>query len=44
MDALDGHPMRSVFRLDHYGDIVALLPSSFDMLMLVWPNLDTPFG
>ena len=41
---LDGYPMQSVFRLDHYGDIVALLPGSFDMVVLIWPNLDTPFG
>ena len=36
--------MRSAFRLDHYGDAVALLPGSFDLVLLVWPNLDTPFG
>ena len=36
--------MRSAFRLDHYGDAVALLPGSFDLVLLVWPNHDTPFG
>ncbi|MFZ2541601.1 MAG: hypothetical protein WAW75_07475 [Gallionella sp.] len=25
-------------------DAVALLPGSFDMMLLVWPNLGTPFG
>ena len=40
----DGYPMRSVFRLDHHRDAVALLPGSFDMVLLVWPNIDTPFG
>ena len=40
----DGHPMRSVFRLDHHGDIVALLPNRFDMVLLVWLDLGTPFG
>jgi len=43
-DKKRGYPMRSVFRLDHHGDAVALLPGSFDMVLLVWPNLDTPFG
>ncbi|MBU1690650.1 MAG: hypothetical protein KKD65_07920 [Gammaproteobacteria bacterium] len=43
-DTKRGYPMRSVFRLDHLGDAVALLPGSFDVVLLVWPNLDTPFG
>lgn len=43
-DKKRGYPMRSVYRLDHHGDAVALLPGSFDMVLLVWPNLDTPFG
>jgi len=43
-DKKRGYPMRSVFRLDHHGDAVALLPGSFDMVLLVWPNLGTPFG
>ena len=43
-DKKHGYPMRSVFRLDHHGDAVALLPGSFDVVLLVWPNLDTPFG
>ena len=43
-DKKRGYPMRSVFRLDHHGDAVALLPGSFDVVLLVWPNLDTPFG
>ena len=43
-DKKRGYPMRSVFRLDHHGNAVALLPGSFDMVLLVWPNLDTPFG
>ncbi|MDP1939114.1 MAG: hypothetical protein Q8K54_00475 [Gallionella sp.] len=33
-----------MFRLDHHGDAVALLPGSFDMVLLVWPDLGTPFG
>ncbi len=43
-DTKRGYPMRSVFRLDHHGDAVALLPGSFDVVLLVWPNLNTPFG
>ncbi len=43
-DMKRGYPMRSVFRLDHHGDAVALLPGDFDMVLLVWPNLNTPFG
>ena len=43
-DTKHGYPMRSVFRLDHHGDAVTLLPGSFDMVLLVWPNLNTPFG
>ena len=39
-----GYPMQSVFRLDHHGDAVALLPGNFDVVLLVWPNLGTPFG
>jgi len=36
--------MRSVYRLDHHGEAVSLLPCNFDVLLLVWPNLGTPFG
>lgn len=43
-DTKRGYPMRSVFRLDHHGDAVALLPGGFDVVLLVWPNLGTPFG
>ena len=43
-DKKRGYPMRSVFRLDHHGDAVALLPGDFDVVLLVWPNLDTPVG
>ena len=43
-DTKRGYPMRSVFRLDHHGDAVVLLPGDFDVVLLVWPNLDTPFG
>ncbi len=43
-DKRRGYPMRSVFRLDHHGDAAALLPGSFDVVLLVWPNLGTPFG
>ena len=39
-----GYPIRSVFRLDHHGDAVALLPGNFDAVMLIWPNYDTPFA
>ena len=39
-----GYPMRTVFRLDYHSDAVALLPGDFDVVLLVWPNLDTPFG
>lgn len=43
-DKKRGYPMRSVYRLDHHGDAVALLPGNFDVVLLVWPNLGTPFG
>ncbi len=43
-DKTRGYPIRSVFRLDHHGDAVALLPGCFDIVLLVWPNLGTPFG
>lgn len=43
-DKQRGYPMHSVFRLDHHGDAVTLLPGNFDMVLLVWPNLNTPFG
>ncbi len=43
-DKQRGYPMQSVFRLDYHGDAVALLPGSFDVVLLVWPNLGTPFG
>ena len=43
-DKKRGYPMRIVFRLDHHGDAVALLPGNFDVVLLVWPNLGTPFG
>lgn len=43
-DTKRGYPMRSVFRLDHHGDAVALLPGNFDVVLLVWPNLNTLFG
>jgi hypothetical protein len=33
-----------VYRLDHHGEAVSLLPGNFDVLLLVWPNLGTPFG
>jgi len=43
-DKQRGYPILSVFRLDHHGDAVALLPGSFDVVLLIWPNLGTPFG
>jgi predicted O-methyltransferase YrrM len=43
-DKKRGYPMRSVYRLDHHGEAVALLPGNFDVVLLVWPNLGTPFG
>ena len=43
-DKKRGYPMRSVYHLDHHGDAVALLPGNFDVVLLVWPNLGTPFG
>ena len=39
-----GYPIRSVYRLDHHGDAVALLPGNFDAVLLVWPNYNTPFA
>ena len=43
-DSKRGYPMQSLYRLDHHGDAVALLPGDFDVVLLVWPNLGTPFG
>ena len=43
-DAKRGYPMRTVFRLDHHGNAVTLLPGSFDVVLLIWPNLGKPFG
>jgi len=43
-DTKRGYPMRSVYRLDHHGEAVSLLPGNFDVVLLVWPNLGTPFG
>jgi len=39
-----GYPMQTVFRLDHHGNAVTLLPGNFDMVLLIWPNLGTQFG
>lgn len=39
-----GYPISAVYRLDHHGDAAALLPGDFDAVLMVWPNLDTPFG
>jgi len=36
--------MQTVFRLDHHGNAVALLPGNFEVVLLVWPNLGTQFG
>ncbi len=43
-DTKRGYPIQTVFRLDHHGDAVALFPGSFDVVLLIWPNLGTPFG
>ncbi len=43
-DAKRGYPIQTVFRLNHHGDAVTLLPGNFDVVLLVWPNLGTPFG
>jgi hypothetical protein len=39
-----GYPMRTVYRLDHYLDATTLLPGRYDAILLVWPNLDSPFA
>lgn len=39
-----GYPIRAVFRLDYHGDAVVLLPGQFDIVLLVYPNLDKPFA
>jgi 2-polyprenyl-3-methyl-5-hydroxy-6-metoxy-1,4-benzoquinol methylase len=39
-----GYPMQTVFRLDYHGDALALLPGAFDVVLLVWPNHNTPFA
>lgn len=39
-----GYAIENVFRLDHHCDSTDLLPGEFDAVILVWPNLDTPFG
>lgn len=39
-----GYAMRSVYKLDHHGDVVKLLPGDFDAVLIIWPNLDKPFA
>ena len=38
-----GLQIKTVYRLDHHGDALDLLPGNFDVVLLVWPNLETPF-
>jgi len=39
-----GYPIRDVFRLDHHGNAVDLLPGDYDTVLLVWPNCETQFA
>jgi SAM-dependent methyltransferase len=39
-----GYPIREVFRLDHRGNAVDLLPGDYDTVLLVWPNYETQFA
>lgn len=39
-----GYPIREVFRLDHHGNAVDLLPGDYDTVLLVWPNCETQFA
>jgi len=39
-----GYPIREVFRLDHHGNAVDLLPGDYDIVLLVWPNCETSFA
>ncbi len=39
-----GYPVREVFRLDHHGNAVDLLPGDYDTVLLVWPNYETQFA
>lgn len=39
-----GYPIREVFRLDHHGNAVDLLPGDYDTVLLVWPNYQTQFA
>lgn len=39
-----GYQIRTVFRLDHHGDAVSLLPGQFDIILMVYPNFNKPFA
>ena len=39
-----GYAIENVYRLDHHGDVLTLLPGDFNAVILVWPNLNSPFG
>jgi len=39
-----GYPIREVFRLDHHGNAVDLLPGDYGTVLLVWPNCETQFA
>ncbi|KMS64604.1 hypothetical protein BVRB_018580, partial [Beta vulgaris subsp. vulgaris] len=35
---------RRVYQLDYHGDAVKLLPGEFDVVLIIWPNLDDSFA
>jgi 2-polyprenyl-3-methyl-5-hydroxy-6-metoxy-1,4-benzoquinol methylase len=39
-----GYPMQTMYRQDYHGDALPLLPGIFDVVLLVWPNHNTPFA
>ncbi len=43
-DGHKGYGFEQIYRRDHHGDAVALLPGHFDFVLLSWPNYDSPFG
>lgn len=43
-DGEKGYGFAEIFKRDHHGDAVALLPGQFRFVLLSWPNYDSPFA
>lgn len=42
--AFSGYQMQRVWKRDHEGDSLSLLPGVFDAVILTWPAYDSPFA